>query len=145
MWRDGVSAKHRPTCFALPCVFLGPPGRRKVEACQGDLSTLANVVTSLANLNKTKDLSQSSTELSIMESLSNGDASLSELPQDDQSSSEVTRAFDTLAKALNPSESSVQSSAESIDAASNIFGDATVVEIEGPLLTDSHIAFKKFG
>lgn len=68
----------------------------QVEACQGDLSTLANVVTSLANFNKAKDLSQSSTELSIMESLSNGDASLSELPQDDQSSSEVTRYFHCL-------------------------------------------------
>lgn len=135
----GVLVNLQPSAIKTEPVLIT---HDKVEACQGDLSTLANVVTSLANLNKTKDLSQSSTELSIMESLSNGDASLSELPQDDQSSSEVTRAFDTLAKALNPSESSVQSSAESIDAASNIFGDATVVEIEGPLLTDSHIAFK---
>ncbi|XP_077326443.1 nuclear receptor subfamily 2 group C member 1 isoform X1 [Lithobates pipiens] len=135
----GVLVNLQPSAIKTEPVLIT---HDKVEACQGDLSTLANVVTSLANLNKSKDLSQSSTELSIMESLSNGDASLSELPQDDQSSSEVTRAFDTLAKALNPSESSVQSSSESIDAASNIFGDATVVEIEGPLLTDSHIAFK---
>ncbi|XP_075065511.1 nuclear receptor subfamily 2 group C member 1 [Mixophyes fleayi] len=114
----------------------------KMEACQGDLSTLANVVTTLANLNKSKDLSQSSTELSIIESLSNGDASLSEDTQDNQSSSEVTRAFDTLAKALNPSESSAQSSSESIKSNSNLFQDISVVEIEGPLLSDSHISFR---
>lgn len=63
----------------------------QVEACQGDLSTLANVVTSLANLGKSKDMSQSSTELSMIESLSNGDASLSELQQEEQASSDVTR------------------------------------------------------
>ncbi|XP_063783676.1 nuclear receptor subfamily 2 group C member 1 isoform X3 [Pseudophryne corroboree] len=114
----------------------------KMEACQGDLSTLANVVTTLANLNKSKDLSQSSTELSIIESLSNGDASLSEVPQDSQTSSEVTRAFDTLAKALNTSESSAQSSSESIKSNCNLFQDISVVEIEGPLLSDSHIAFR---
>ncbi|XP_018418891.1 PREDICTED: nuclear receptor subfamily 2 group C member 1 isoform X2 [Nanorana parkeri] len=134
----GVVVNLQPSAIKTEPVLIA---HDKGEACQGDLSTLANVVTSLANLNKSKDFSQSSTELSIMESLSNGDASLSELPQDDQSSSEVTRAFDTLAKALNPSESSVQSSSESIDATSNIFGDVAV-EIEGPLLTDSHIAFK---
>ncbi|XP_068132898.1 nuclear receptor subfamily 2 group C member 1 [Hyperolius riggenbachi] len=114
----------------------------KVDACQDDLSTLANVVTSLANFNKSKDFSQSNTELSIIETLSNGDASLTELQPDDQTTSEVSRAFDTLAKAFNPSESSGQSSSETIEAAASIFGDVTVVEIEGPLLTDSHIAFK---
>ncbi|KAM3925108.1 nuclear receptor subfamily 2 group C member 1 isoform 1-T1 [Leptodactylus fuscus] len=115
---------------------------KQVEACQGDLSTLANVVTSLANFNKSKEMSQSSTELSIVESLSNGDTSLSELPQDNQSSNEVTRAFDTLAKALNPSESSSQDSSENIDSSSNLFQDIGVVEMEGPLLSESHISFK---
>ncbi|XP_075712960.1 nuclear receptor subfamily 2 group C member 1 isoform X4 [Rhinoderma darwinii] len=114
---------------------------KQVEACQGDLSTLANVVSSLANL-KSKEMSQSSTELSIVESLSNGDTSLSELPQDDQSSNEVTRAFDTLAKALNPSESSSQDSTENTESSSNLFQDISVVEMEGPLLSDTHISFK---
>ncbi|XP_053321553.1 nuclear receptor subfamily 2 group C member 1 [Spea bombifrons] len=113
----------------------------KVETCQGDLSTLANVVTSLANLSKSKDLSQTSTELSIIESLSNGDTTLSEL-QPDQGSSEVTRAFDTLAKALNPSENSAQSSSESVESNSNLLHDINIVEIEGPLLSDTHIAFR---
>ncbi|KAM4676280.1 nuclear receptor subfamily 2 group C member 1 [Discoglossus pictus] len=132
-------------------VNIQPPGIKtepmqiaadKVEACRGDLSTLANVVTSLANLNKTKDLSQASTELSIIESLSNGDACLTELPLDEQSSSEVTRAFDTLAKALNPAENSAQSSSESIESNSNILPDLNIVEIQGPLLSDAHIAFR---
>ncbi|XP_073507787.1 nuclear receptor subfamily 2 group C member 1 isoform X2 [Phyllobates terribilis] len=114
----------------------------KVEACQGDLSTLANVVTSLANFSKSNELSQSSTELSIVESLSNGDTSLSELPQDNLSNNEVTRAFDTLAKALNTSESSSQDSTENIDSSSSLFQEIGVVEMEGPLLSDSHITFK---
>ncbi|XP_056430295.1 nuclear receptor subfamily 2 group C member 1 isoform X1 [Hyla sarda] len=115
---------------------------KQVEASQGDLSTLANVVTSLANFSKSKEMSQSSTELSIVESLSNGDASLSELTQDNQSNNEVTRAFDTLAKALNPSESSSQDSSENIESSSSLFQDIGVVEMEGPLLSDTHISFK---
>ncbi|XP_075789560.1 nuclear receptor subfamily 2 group C member 1 isoform X4 [Pelodiscus sinensis] len=118
----------------------------KVEACQGDLSTLANVVTSLASLSKSKDMSQSSAELSMIESLSNGDTSLSELHQEEQASSDVTRAFDTLAKALNPGESAAcQSSAESIEANVHLIGGETsmnIVEIEGPLLSDAHVAFR---
>ncbi|KAM9169863.1 nuclear receptor subfamily 2 group C member 1 isoform 4-T4 [Pangshura tecta] len=118
----------------------------KVEACQGDLSTLANVVTSLANLSKSKDMSQSSAELSMIESLSNGDTSLSELHQEKQASSDVTRAFDTLAKALNPGESAAcQSSAETVEANVHLIGGETsmnIVEIEGPLLSDAHVAFR---
>ncbi|XP_044837109.1 nuclear receptor subfamily 2 group C member 1 isoform X4 [Mauremys mutica] len=118
----------------------------KVEACQGDLSTLANVVTSLANLSKSKDMSQSSAELSMIESLNNGDASLSELHQEEQASSDVTRAFDTLAKALNPGESAAcQSSAETVEANVHLIGGETsmnIVEIEGPLLSDAHVAFR---
>ncbi|XP_053572868.1 nuclear receptor subfamily 2 group C member 1 isoform X2 [Bombina bombina] len=114
----------------------------KVETCQGDLSTLANVVTSLANLNKSKELSQTSNELSVIESLSNGDASLVELQQEEQSSIEVTRAFDTLAKALNPAENSAQSSSESMESNSNLLPDMHIIEIEGPLLSDAHITFK---
>ncbi|XP_072856374.1 nuclear receptor subfamily 2 group C member 1 isoform X2 [Pogona vitticeps] len=116
------------------------------ETCQGDLSTLANVVTSLASLSKSKDMPQSSPELSMIESLSNGDTSLSELQQDDHAGTDVTRAFDTLAKALNPGESaSCQSSAESMEASAHLVGEEAsmnVVEIEGPLLSDAHVAFR---
>ncbi|XP_029858564.1 nuclear receptor subfamily 2 group C member 1 isoform X1 [Aquila chrysaetos chrysaetos] len=133
---------HQSAIKSEPTVLMTPD---KVEACQGDLSTLANVVTSLANLSKCKDMSQSSTELSMIESLSNGDASLSELQQEEQASSDVTRAFDTLAKALNPGESAACQNAESIEASVQLIGGETgmnIVEIEGPLLSDAHVAFR---
>ncbi|XP_043348153.1 nuclear receptor subfamily 2 group C member 1 isoform X4 [Dermochelys coriacea] len=134
---------HQSGIKSEPTVLMTPD---KVEACQGDLSTLANVVTSLANLSKSKDMSQSSAELSMIESLSNGDASLSELHQEEQASSDVTRAFDTLAKALNPGESAAcQSSAETVEANVHLIGGETsmnIVEIEGPLLSDAHVAFR---
>ncbi|XP_074683143.1 nuclear receptor subfamily 2 group C member 1 isoform X4 [Strix aluco] len=133
---------HQSAIKSEPTVLMTPD---KVEACQGDLSTLANVVTSLANLSKCKDMSQSSTELSMIESLSNGDASLSELQQEEQASSDVTRAFDTLAKALNPGESAACQNSESVEASVQLIGGETsmnIVEIEGPLLSDAHVAFR---
>ncbi|XP_026721610.1 nuclear receptor subfamily 2 group C member 1 isoform X1 [Athene cunicularia] len=133
---------HQSAIKSEPTVLMTPD---KVEACQGDLSTLANVVTSLANLSKCKDMSQSSTELSMIENLSNGDASLSELQQEQQASSDVTRAFDTLAKALNPGESAACQNSESIEASVQLIGGETsmnIVEIEGPLLSDAHVAFR---
>ncbi|XP_061207242.1 nuclear receptor subfamily 2 group C member 1 isoform X2 [Neopsephotus bourkii] len=133
---------HQSAVKSEPTVMMTP---EKVEACQGDLSTLANVVTSLANLGKCKDMSQSSTDLSMIESLSNGDASLSELKQDEQASTDVSRAFDTLAKALNPGESAACQNSESIDANVQLIGGESslnIVEIEGPLLSDAHVAFR---
>ncbi|XP_015202859.1 nuclear receptor subfamily 2 group C member 2 isoform X3 [Lepisosteus oculatus] len=105
----------------------------KAESSQGDLGTLANVVTSLANLN---------------ESLNNGDAS--EMQQEDQSASEITRAFDTLAKALNPTDTTaVQNLTEGTDTGGGasiqvISRDQStpIIEVEGPLLTDTHVSFK---
>ncbi|XP_047405819.1 nuclear receptor subfamily 2 group C member 1 isoform X2 [Sciurus carolinensis] len=112
----------------------------KAESCQGDLSTLASVVTSLANLGKTKDLSQNSNEMSMMESLGNGDSSLCEF-QETQTNGDVSRAFDTLAKALNPGESTVEGMEGSVHL---IAGDSSInyIEKEGPLLSDSHVAFR---
>ncbi|NXJ97079.1 NR2C1 protein, partial [Corythaixoides concolor] len=133
---------HQSAIKSEPTVLMTPD---KVEACQGDLSTLANVVTSLANLSKCKDMSQSSTELSMIESLSNGDASLSELQQEQEASSDVTRAFDTLAKALNPGESATCQNSESIEASVQLIDGETsmnIVEVEGPLLSDAHVAFR---
>ncbi|KAM6425599.1 nuclear receptor subfamily 2 group C member 1 isoform 3-T3 [Rhynochetos jubatus] len=133
---------HQSAMKSEPTVLMTPD---KVEACQGDLSTLANVVTSLANLSKCKDMSQSSTELSMIETLSNGDASLPELQQEEQASSDVTRAFDTLAKAFNPGESAACQNSESIEAGVQLIGGETslnIIEIEGPLLSDAHVAFR---
>ncbi|CAI9623877.1 unnamed protein product [Staurois parvus] len=110
-------------------------GDSKTEASQGGLGTLANVVTSLA---------------SLTESENNGDTS--DAQPEDQFSSEITRAFDTLAKALNTSESAGgqnQPEADGVDPAAggNIHvisrDQATpILEVEGPLLSDTHVTFK---
>uniref|UniRef100_A0A8B9H4R7 Nuclear receptor subfamily 2, group C, member 2 n=1 Tax=Astyanax mexicanus TaxID=7994 RepID=A0A8B9H4R7_ASTMX len=103
----------------------------KDETGHGDLGTLANVVTSLANLN---------------DSLNNGDTSDS---QQEESASKITRAFDTLAKALNPNEVGEGQNLSEADCV----GGATIqvisrdqvtplIEVEGPLLTDTHVSFK---
>uniref|UniRef100_A0A8D0LBU7 Nuclear receptor subfamily 2 group C member 2 n=1 Tax=Sphenodon punctatus TaxID=8508 RepID=A0A8D0LBU7_SPHPU len=105
----------------------------KAETSQGALGTLANVVTSLANLS---------------ESLNNGDTS--EIQQEDQSASEITRSFDTLAKALNTTDSTAaQNLADGMDptGGGNIHvisrdQSTPIIEVEGPLLTDTHVTFK---
>ncbi|XP_060036623.1 nuclear receptor subfamily 2 group C member 2 isoform X2 [Erinaceus europaeus] len=105
----------------------------KAETSQGALGTLANVVTSLANLS---------------ESLNNGDTS--EMPPEDQSANEITRAFDTLAKALTTTDScSPPSLADGVDAGGGgsihvISRDQStpIIEVEGPLLSDTHVTFK---
>ncbi|XP_060233918.1 nuclear receptor subfamily 2 group C member 1 isoform X2 [Meriones unguiculatus] len=63
----------------------------KAEARQGDLSTLASVVTSLANLGKAKDLSHSRSEMPVVESLRNGATSFCAFHQDTQTNSDVSR------------------------------------------------------
>ncbi|XP_075039799.1 nuclear receptor subfamily 2 group C member 2 isoform X2 [Mixophyes fleayi] len=105
----------------------------KTDTSQSGLGTLANVVTSLANLS---------------ESLNNGDTS--DVQPEDQFSSEITQAFDTLAKALNTADGAAgQSLADGMDAATggNIHvisrDQATpILEVEGPLLSDTHVTFK---
>ncbi|XP_063797309.1 nuclear receptor subfamily 2 group C member 2 [Pseudophryne corroboree] len=105
----------------------------KTETSQSGLGTLANVVTSLANLS---------------ESLSNGDTS--DVQPEDQFSSEITQAFDTLAKALNTTDGTAgQNLTDGMDTATggNIHvisrDQATpILEVEGPLLSDTHVTFK---
>ncbi|XP_048462670.1 nuclear receptor subfamily 2 group C member 2 [Rhincodon typus] len=107
----------------------------KAEASQGDLGTLANVVTSLTNISK---------------ALHNGDINITELQQEDQSTNEITRAFDTLAKALSPTDgSTVPGLMEGLEAIgeTNIQlmsrdQSMPIIEVEGPLLTDTHVIFK---
>ncbi|XP_047463232.1 nuclear receptor subfamily 2 group C member 2 [Mugil cephalus] len=109
----------------------------KVDCGQGDLGTLANVVTSLANLSD-----------SLKENLNNGNTSDSQ--QEEQSASEITRAFDTLAKVFNPPEVGVgQDPAEKtqcvVGTTIQLIGrdqETPIIEVEGPLLTDSHVGFK---
>ncbi|XP_029911532.1 nuclear receptor subfamily 2 group C member 2 [Myripristis murdjan] len=109
----------------------------KMESGQGDLGTLANVVTSLASLSD-----------SLNENLNNGDTSDSQ--QEEQSANDITRAFDTLAKVLNPPEAGMgQGLADKSQCVSGatiqLIGrdqETPIIEVEGPLLTDSHVSFK---
>lgn len=57
------------------------------------------------------------------------------------------RAFDTLAKALTPAETACQSSVEGMEGGVHLIaGDSSInyIEKEGPLLSDSHVAFRVF-
>uniref|UniRef100_A0A669DTH4 Nuclear receptor subfamily 2, group C, member 1 n=1 Tax=Oreochromis niloticus TaxID=8128 RepID=A0A669DTH4_ORENI len=112
------------------------------DPSQGDLGTLANVVTSLAHLNKSREASDSGNDLMGAETLSNGDSSMTDIQGDEQTASDISRAFDTLAKVLHPGDGSA---GESLEATMQLMsGDQSgpVVELEGPLLSDSHIPFK---
>lgn len=141
----------------------------QIESGQSDLGTLANVVTSLANLSD-----------SLKENLNNG--STSDSQQEEQSASDITRseqlrssysntafcsisfrnwssesitcvcsAFDTLARVFNPSEEGIEQrladkTLRCVDGATiQLIGrdqETPIIEVEGPLLTDSHVGFK---
>uniref|UniRef100_A0A8D3AAY8 Nuclear receptor subfamily 2 group C member 1 n=1 Tax=Scophthalmus maximus TaxID=52904 RepID=A0A8D3AAY8_SCOMX len=119
----------------LENTILVPASPDKDDPCQGDLGTLANVVTSLAHLNKTREASDSSNDMMGVETLSNGDTfcflNLC-----------VFRAFDTLAKVLHPGDGSAGDSLEATMQLMSGDQSGPVVELEGPLLSDSHIPFK---
>uniref|UniRef100_A0A4W5PG45 Nuclear receptor subfamily 2, group C, member 1 n=1 Tax=Hucho hucho TaxID=62062 RepID=A0A4W5PG45_9TELE len=111
----------------------------------GDLSTLANVVTSLAHLNKARemnDIADGNDLMGVDDTLSNGDSSMTDLQGDEQTASDITRAFDTLAKALNPGDGSAGDSLEATLQLMSGDQSGPVVELEGPLLSDSHVPFK---
>ncbi|XP_061679937.1 nuclear receptor subfamily 2 group C member 1 isoform X2 [Syngnathoides biaculeatus] len=110
------------------------------DPSQGDLGTLANVVTSLAHLNKAIEVSDGGGELVGVETLSNGDSSMTDMQEDEQS--DISRAFDTLAKVLHSGDGS---SVTDLEATMQLMsGDQSgpVMELEGSLLSDSHFPFK---
>lgn len=122
--------------------ILIPTSPDKDDPSHGDLGTLANVVTSLAHLDKTREGSENGNDLLGAETLSNGDSSITDLHGDEQNASDITRAFDTLAKVLHPSEGS---GADTLEATMQMMtGDQSgpVLELSGPLLSDNHIPFK---
>ncbi|KAG9342350.1 hypothetical protein JZ751_016852 [Albula glossodonta] len=87
-------------------------------------------------------MSDSNTDLSGMETMSNGDSSTPEIQTEEQAASDITRAFDTLAKVLNPAE---PSEGEVMEASLQLVSadqSGNLVELEGPLLSDSHVPFK---
>ncbi|XP_019895947.1 nuclear receptor subfamily 2 group C member 1 isoform X3 [Esox lucius] len=125
--------------------ILIPTSPDSNDPCQGDLSTLANVVTSLAHLNKAREMNNVSDGNDLMggdDTLSNGDSSMTDLQGDEQTASDITRAFDTLAKALNPGDGTAGDSLEATMQLMSGDQSGPVVELEGPLLSDSHVPFK---
>ena len=52
---------------------------------------MANVVTSLAHLNKTHEGHDGSNDLMGVDTLSNGDSSMTDMQGDEQTASEITR------------------------------------------------------
>ncbi|CAG5957802.1 unnamed protein product [Menidia menidia] len=115
---------------------------KEEDPSQGDLGTLANVVTSLAHLNKTREASDSGNDMMEAETLSNGDSSITDTQGDDQTASDITRAFDTLAKVLHPGDSSAGDTLEATMQLMSGDQSGPVVELEGALLSESHIPFK---
>ncbi|XP_045083032.1 nuclear receptor subfamily 2 group C member 1 isoform X5 [Coregonus clupeaformis] len=129
----------------LENTILVPTSPESNDPCQGDLSTLANVVTSLAHLNKAREMNDVTDGNDLMgadDTLSNGDSSMTDLQGDEQTASDITRAFDTLAKAMNPGDGSAGDSLEATMQLMSGDQSGPVVELEGPLLSDSHVPFK---
>ncbi|XP_031657648.1 nuclear receptor subfamily 2 group C member 1 isoform X8 [Oncorhynchus kisutch] len=129
----------------LENTILVPTSPESNDPCQDDLSTLANVVTSLAHLNKARemnDVTDSNDLMGAEDTLSNGDSSMTDLQGDEQTACDITRAFDTLAKALNPGDGSAGDSLEATMQLMSGDQSGPVVELEGPLLSDSHVPFK---
>lgn len=67
------------------------PPDQEDDPSQGDLGTLANVVTSLAHLNKARETSESGNDLMGIETLSNGDGSMTDIQGEEQTPSDITR------------------------------------------------------
>lgn len=119
--------------------ILIPSSPDQNDSSQGDLGTLANVVTSLGHLSKSREMMDSSADLSGIETMSNDDSVMTDVQRDEQN--DVTRAFDTLAKVLQP-ESCGDEEPEEIVAVRVDDQTTTLLELEGPLLSDMHVPFK---
>ncbi|XP_072050493.1 orphan steroid hormone receptor 2-like isoform X3 [Amphiura filiformis] len=109
-----------------------------------DLSTLASVVTSLANMKKPEEVEGGEVH---QQAVSNGEQGGGE---GGGPSNQISKAFDTLAKALNPaldgSDGAGGSGANSSDPSANGgaggSNEQPLIEIEGPMLIDTHMQFK---
>ncbi|KAG7320241.1 hypothetical protein KOW79_016094 [Hemibagrus wyckioides] len=122
----------------LDNTILIPSSPDQNDESQGDLSTLANVVTSLAHMSKSREVMESSVDQSGLESMSTEGASVTEVQPDEQNSSEISQAFDSLAKVLQPEDGNSYTIEGNISEEQS----ATMLELEGPLLSDMHVPFK---
>ncbi|XP_040024795.2 nuclear receptor subfamily 2 group C member 1-A-like isoform X1 [Gasterosteus aculeatus] len=123
-------------------ILIPPSPDKQVDPSQSDLGTLANVVTSLAHLTKAREASDIGTDLMGDETLSNGDSSMTDLQGDGQSASDITRAFDNLAKVLHPGGGPAGDSLEAMMQLMSGVQSGPIVELEGPILSGSHFPFK---
>ncbi|XP_063053683.1 nuclear receptor subfamily 2 group C member 1 [Engraulis encrasicolus] len=107
------------------------------EHSQDDLSTLANVVTSLDQLSKVRELSDGcqDAETLVIETQSHEDS----ITTDAQSASDVTRALDSLARVMNPS--GLEESQEACMQLESAEQCDSIIELEGPLLSDKLVHF----
>ncbi|XP_051544322.1 nuclear receptor subfamily 2 group C member 1-like [Myxocyprinus asiaticus] len=124
----------------LDNTILIPSSPDQNDSNQGDLGTLANVVTSLGHINKCREMMDCSTDLSGIETMSNSDSGITDEQRDEQN--DVTRAFDTLTKVLLPEEGCGEELAEDDVAERVNEQSAALLELEGPLLSDMHVPFK---
>ncbi|XP_064607313.1 nuclear receptor subfamily 2 group C member 2-like isoform X2 [Liolophura sinensis] len=100
-----------------------------------DLSTLANVVTTLATMGKNnKDMSSEHTD--DREHPTNGDTSA-------ENAESVVKAFDTLAKAGQSQDLLNSTLNDSLDQSGMESGDGSfmIIDIDGPILTEQHYEF----
>uniref|UniRef100_A0A8C2BJ86 Nuclear receptor subfamily 2, group C, member 1 n=1 Tax=Cyprinus carpio TaxID=7962 RepID=A0A8C2BJ86_CYPCA len=121
----------------LDNTILIPSSPDQNDSSQGDLGTLANVVTSLGHLSKSREMMDSSTDLSGIETMSNEDSVMMDIQREDLF---VSRAFDTLTKVL---QSEGGCGEEVAEGAVRVDEQTTaLLELEGPLLSDMHVPFK---
>ncbi|TSK13134.1 Nuclear receptor subfamily 2 group C member 1 [Bagarius yarrelli] len=125
----------------LDNTVLIPSSPDQTDDSQGDLSTLANVVTSLAHLSKSREMTDGGADQSGLERMSTDCVSVTEVQPDEQNSSEIAQAFDSLTKVLQPDDGSGYAVEGSISEEPG----ATMLELEGPLLSDIHMPFKSSG
>ncbi|XP_070559532.1 orphan steroid hormone receptor 2-like isoform X3 [Ptychodera flava] len=119
-----------------------------------DLSTLANVVTTLANMSKNKEGSVPEPAGESTQ-VANGESGTSEIQASAEAVNQISKAFDTLAKALN-TQGEATETANTVevttsdssanggqgDASESAGSSAALIELDGPLLTDTHFQFK---
>ncbi|MCJ8743207.1 hypothetical protein PDJAM_G00091210 [Pangasius djambal] len=122
----------------LDNTILIPSSPDQNDESQGDLSTLANVVTSLAHISKSREVTDSSADQSGLESMSTEGGSVTDVQPDEPNSSEISQAFDSLAKVLQPEDGNGYAVEGSVSEEQS----TTMLELEGPLLSDMHVPFK---
>ncbi|XP_077981452.1 orphan steroid hormone receptor 2-like isoform X2 [Glandiceps talaboti] len=126
----------------------------ETSAGNTDLSTLANVVTTLANMSKNKDGTTTEAAGDTTQ-VANGESGAAEIQASAEAVNQISKAFDTLAKALNTQGEATETAntvevTTSDSSANGGQGDSSeasgstppLIEIEGPLLTDTHFQFK---